>query len=160
LAAAWRKQDLGGRGLQHANLELVRRLKRRAIAYALLAAAPLGLHRRYLDDRRGAWRWPVGTAVGVIAALLDGRLAVGAAVAFVAAIAYEARWIDRRLTALNKRIRREVYLAQAAAPPPGFTGRVLDETARPRVPSIAEQERLLRHLARSRRSSESGGDRT
>jgi hypothetical protein len=159
LSGGWRQLDLGGGGLQRANLELARRLKRRRTAYALLAVAPLGLHRRYLGDRRGAWLWPLGAAAGVGAAFLDIRIALGIAALFVAALAYEAWWIDRQVTAANKRIRREVYLAQAAAPPPGFSGRFPNEHApRSRAPSIAEQERLLRDLTRSRRGGDPGDD--
>ena len=157
LTQGWRRLDLGGGGLQHANLELARRLKRRSKAYSLLALAPLGLHRRYLDDRRGAWAWPFGAAACAGLALLEPSLVAWIAAVFVAALGYDAWWIDRRVTAENKRIRREVYLAQAAAPPPGFAGRALDERdSRARVPSIAEQEQLLKDLARARRSTESG----
>jgi hypothetical protein len=160
LTQAWRRRDLGGGGLQHANLELGRRLKRRGTAYALLAIAPLGLHRRYLDDRRGAWLWRLGAMAGAGAALLDPRMALGVGALFVGALVYDAFWIDRRVTTANKRIRREVYLAQGAAPPAGFAGRPLDEVpAPPRAPSIAEQERLLRALGRARRDADADGDR-
>jgi hypothetical protein len=148
LSEAWKQIDLHGAGLQRANLELSRRLKRRRRAWALLAAAPLGLHRAYLEDRRGAWLWRSLAAAAVIAALWDIRVAAGLGVAMLAAAGYDAWWIDRRVTALNKRIRRDVFLA-GDPPPPGYAGRV---AAAPdgRAPSFAEQEQLLRELARRR----------
>jgi hypothetical protein len=143
----WRGRDLGGGGLQTANLELARRLKRRSRAYALLAVAPLGLHRAYLDSPRGAWAWrAAGLAVVLLAAWAPAAGLAGAAVLIVGAVA-DAFWIDRRITAVNKDLRRAVYLGHGAAPPPGFAGRDADGAPN-RVPSFAEQERLLRELAR------------
>jgi hypothetical protein len=149
LSDAWQALDLGGGGLQQANLALARRLKRRRRAYFLLAVAPLGLHRAYLEDRRGAWLWRAAAAAFTAAALLDLGAAVAAAALLVAALAYDAWWIDRRVTAINKRIRQEVYLSQAANPPPGFAGRTFGEPGG-RAPSFSEQEQLLRELAKRR----------
>lgn len=146
LSEAWKRLDLGGAGLQRANLALAGRLKRRGRAWALLGGAPFGLHRAYLDDVKGAWLWRIAS-VGALAAIFwDVRIAAGAGAVLVAAVAYDAWWIDRRVTMLNKRIRREIFLA-GEAPPPGYSGRVIDPPA-PRVPSFAEQERLLREMAR------------
>jgi hypothetical protein len=149
LSDAWRGLNLAGGGLQQANLVLARRLKRRRRAYSLLAVAPLGLHRSYLADRRGAWLWRAGAAALVAAAFVDLRAAALAGAVLAAALAYDAWWIDRRVTILNKRIRQEVYLAQAADPPPGFAGRPLPDPGA-RAPSFAEQEQLLRSLAKRR----------
>jgi hypothetical protein len=151
LSEAWRRLDLGGAGLQHANLALAGRLKRRGRAWALLAAAPLGLHRRYLDDPKGAWLWRIATAVALVAAFWDLRLCAAIVAAMVLAAAYDAWWIDRRVTALNKRIRREVFLA-GEAPPPGYAGRVIEPPNAPRAPPFAEQERALREAARRGRA--------
>jgi hypothetical protein len=159
---AWRGLDLGGGGLQAANIRLAQALKRRARAYGLLAAFPLGLHRAYLDDRRGAWAYRIASLAAAGAALVDWRVAALVALALLGAAAFDLYWIDRRVTALNKAIRKRVYLSQTAGPPPGFKGRAIDETgaAPPRAPSFAEQERLLRALARENRtpSSHTDGD--
>ena len=146
LSEAWKRLDLGGAGLQRANLALAERLKRRRRAWALLVGAPFGLHRAYLDDAKGAWIWRIASVATLAATFWDVRIAAGAGAALVAAVAYDAWWIDRRVTILNKRIRREIFLA-GEAPPPGYSGRVIDPPA-PRVPSFAEQERLLRDRAR------------
>ncbi len=155
MSDAWQALDLGGGGLQQANLALARRLKRRRRAYFLLAVAPLGLHRAYLEDRRGAWLWRAAAAALVGAALLDLRAAFALAAPLVAALAYDAWWIDRRVTAINKRLRQEVYLSQAASPPPGFAGRAFPEPGG-RPPSFAEQERLLRERAGRRKIDAAG----
>jgi cytochrome bd-type quinol oxidase subunit 1 len=148
LSEAWKRLDLGGDGLQRTNLELAGRLKRRGRAWALLLAAPLGLHRAYLEDRTGAWLWRAASLVAVGTAFWNLRLAAGIGVAMLAAAAIDAWWIDRRVTRLNKRIRRDVFLG-GEAPPAGYTGRVI-EAPGGRAPSFAEQERLLRSLARGR----------
>jgi hypothetical protein len=146
LSEAWKRLDLGGAGLQRANLALAVRSKRRGRAWALLVGAPLGLHRAYLDDAKGAWLWRLATVAALATAFWDLRVAAGAGVVLIAALAYDAWWIDGRVTALNKRIRREVFLA-GEAPPPGYSGRVISPPG-PRVASFAEQERLLREAAR------------
>jgi hypothetical protein len=153
LSEAWKRLDLGGAGLQRANRELAGRLKRRRRAWVLLVAAPLGLHRAYLEDRTGAWLWRGASAVTAVAAFWDLRVAAGLAIALLAAAAHDAWWIDRRVTALNKRIRRDVFLA-GEAPPAGYAGRVIDEPGNRPLP-FAEQERLLRDRARERENGES-----
>jgi hypothetical protein len=149
LSAGWQARDLGGGGLQSANLALARRLKRRGQAYALLALAPLGLHRAYLDSPRGAWAWRGAAAAALGLALWQPVAGLVAAAALLAAALADAVWIDRRVTALNKAARRAVYLGHGADPPPGYAGRDA-EAAVGRAPSFAEQERMLRELARRR----------
>jgi hypothetical protein len=143
----WQGRDLGGGGLQAANRVLAARLKRRSRAYALLGLAPLGLHRAYLESTRGAWAWR-GAAV-IVAALWWWQPGAGWAglAALAAAAIADGFWIDRRVTALNKKLRRDVYLGHGATPPQGYRGR--EPQAGPgRVASFAEQERLLREMAK------------
>lgn len=148
MSASWRGLDLGGGGLQSANLRLAQALKRKSGAYWRLAAFPLGLHRAHLDDPRGAWAYRAATAAAVAAAFLDWRAGAAIALLLAAAALYDLYWIDRRVVALNKAIRRRIYLSQGAAPPPGYRGRELGERpAAARAPSFAEQERVLRALA-------------
>jgi hypothetical protein len=156
MSAGWRGRDLGGGGLQAANLALAQRLKRRSRAYALLAVAPLGLHRSYLDSPRGAWAWRAAGVAVILLAILDPAAGWAGAAALLLCALAEAFWIDRRITALNKALRRAVYLGHGAAPPPGYAGR---DPAAPgdRAPSFAEQERLLRELARRRSEREGPG---
>lgn len=154
MSGTWRQQDLGGGGLQAANLALARRLKRRRRAYALLALAPLGLHRAYLDSPRGAWAWRAAGLAAVLLAWQGGGAGIAGAALLLLAAGADAFWIDRRITLLNKRIRREVYLAQGAEPPPGYRGR--DPEGDLRTPSFAEQERLLREIAARKRPPAGG----
>jgi len=165
VSEAWRGLDLGGGGLQAANIRLAQALKRRSRAYGLLAAFPLGLHRAYLDDRRGAWFYRAASVVTLALIAVDWRIAAPVALLIAAAVLYDCFWIERRVVALNKAIRTRVYLSQAPGAPQGFKGRYTDddEAARaPRAPSFAEQEQLLRELAKRRgtgRSSFSEGER-
>jgi hypothetical protein len=161
VSEAWRGLDLGGGGLQAANIRLARTLKRRSRAYGLLAAFPLGLHRSYLDDPRGAWLYRGATALAVIGVFVDWRFAVVLAALIAAALVHDIFWIERRVVALNKAIRTQVYLSQAPGAPEGFRGRYTDdsEPARAaRVPSFAEQERLLRELAARQRGGRPSTD--
>ena len=172
---AWESLDLEGGGLQSANRRLVRRLKRRNIAYMLWFLFPLGGHRLYLDDLPGALGYTGLSAAAIILylSLGNGLLLVPVAIAIAWAL-YDLVWIDRRLTRINKQIRVAEYLRSDNRPPAGFRGRYTDDAgtaattteepprdgtpggatadplARKRIPSFAEQERILRELAKSK----------
>jgi hypothetical protein len=174
LGEAWKKVDLGGGGLQSANITLARLLKRRRTAYALLALFPLGLHRDYLEDSSMGWVYR-GLSGAALAALLLGApwATLGIAAASAVLALRDLRWIDDRVATLNKALRVKVYLAQGSGAPRGFKGRYPKNIARsgrrgsdPEAaernappekdsgdhrggdPSFAEQEALLRELAR------------
>lgn len=153
MSEAWRGLDLGGGGLQAANIRLAQALKRRPRAYARLAVFPLGLHRAYLDDPRGAWLYRGASVITLAAFAIDWRIALPIVCLIVAAVVHDFFWIERRIVALNKTIRVAVYLSQSPGAPHGFKGQYTDEdasTRTPRVPSFAEQEKLLRELAKGR----------
>jgi hypothetical protein len=172
MSSRWRQLDLSGGGLQSANLRLAALLRKRGIAYALVALFPLGLHRDYLHDRRGAWLYRAGTLAGVALLVLEqpwlatALLAVGA----LFAIRDLARMEDD-IARVNKRLRMEVYLSQTTGVPAGFRGRYTDEPqtdARPpaggesaspqEMPSFEEQERRLRESAAARESRKPGAN--
>lgn len=147
MSEAWKKIDLEGSGLQAANMKLAKLLKRRGLAYSLLALFPLGLHRDYLASSAGAWTYRAGSVLAV-AALLIGLpwLAAALAIALSAFAVYDIRWIDNRIAALNKKARVEVLKTTATPPPVGYKGRYTDAT--PNDPDhledyvkIKEQER-------------------
>jgi hypothetical protein len=163
MGETWKERDLGGGGLQQANLRLARLLRRRAVVCALLAAFPLGLHRDYLRDRRGAWLFRLGTVACLVAVAANALVFAGLiALGIIAAAAIDLARIDALVAAVNKRLRMEVYLGTTAGAPPGFRGHYTDDapaaTARNEAPegerpaSFAEQEELLRQIARSRRN--------
>lgn len=172
MSKAWTKRDLGGGGLQSANLRLAALLRKRGTAYALLAAFPLGMHRQYLGDRRGAWLYRAGSLLAIAAYLLDQpAISVALFAALAACALYDLARIDKTVARVNKQLRMQVYLGQSPGAPQGFKGRYRDDTPdqhlkikdreradgpgrtspaphRPsRVPSFAEQEKLLRELA-------------
>lgn len=162
--------DLEGGGLQSTSLRLARVLRHRRRAYALWLAFPLGLHRDYLAARKSAWAWRLATLVtaATIAVWSDPRVAAAAAAVMLAFAVYDLFWIDRRVTALNKALRKDVYLSKTApGAPSGFRGRFTDEPAppaadqdavRPRILSFAEQERVLREIAARRRKDPAARD--
>jgi TM2 domain-containing membrane protein YozV len=109
MSDAWKRIDLGGGGLQEANLRLARQLRRRRTAYLLWLGFPLGLHRWYLKDRAGALAY---------CALSLGTLFVAplAAAALLFALS-DLWWIDQRVTRLNKALRMQAYLRPGAEGP-------------------------------------------
>lgn len=166
----WTKFDLGGGGLQSANLRLTALLRKRGSAYALLALFPLGIHRDYLHDPRGAWLYRGVTTLAIAAYLLGETMitAVGLAALACGAI-YDMVCLEHVIARINKQLRMQVYLHQAPGAPQDFKGRFFDErqhpdlqdkgppddrkaplseSGHPRMPSFAEQEQLLRELAR------------
>lgn len=172
MGKSWTKLDLGGGGLQSANLRLAALLRKRAKAYALLAVFPLGLHRHYLQDPRGAWLYRGGSLLAIAAYLL-GQPAISVALlaALAAGALYDLFRIDDTVARINKQLRMQVYLSQTSGAPQGFKGHYSDDTLdeylaikdreqagqlpqpapgrhpASRVPSFAEQEKLLRELA-------------
>jgi len=152
----WRELDLGGGGLQAANLRLARTLRRRPVAYGLMLGFPLGLHRWYLGEHRSALLFPVLTAAAIAGGLTGmTAAAVAALLALAALLGYDLYTMERRIAAYNKRQRMAVYLSQGAGAPAGYRGRFAagaDTTAATRVrtasrvPSLAEQEALLREI--------------
>ena len=163
---AWKNFDLAGGGLQSANFRLAALLRKRGVACALLAFFPLGLHRAYLHDRRGAWLYRAGTLLGVAALLAGLPLVAGLTLAAGAAFAiYDLVQIDDAVARVNKRLRMQVHLSHSAGAPQGFKGHYTDEHERTghapgpttnverssRAPSFAEQEKRLRELAAMRK---------
>ncbi|MDE2090207.1 MAG: TM2 domain-containing protein, partial [Gammaproteobacteria bacterium] len=125
---SWKKHDLEGAGLQQVNIVLASRLKKRAAAYGLWLLFPLGAHRLYLEERIGASAYGALSALALILWLtLPTRYALAPLLAALAFAAYDLLWIDRRLVALNKTIRMNLYLRAGAAPPPGYRGRYTDD---------------------------------
>ncbi|MDH5537331.1 MAG: hypothetical protein OEZ08_17400, partial [Betaproteobacteria bacterium] len=86
-------------------------------------------------------------------------LAAGLLAALAASALYDLVRIEDRLTRINKQLRMQVYMSQTEGAPPGYTGRLTDAPQQPqpgggepRSPSFAEQERLLRELAKQRKN--------
>jgi hypothetical protein len=162
LDPSWKQRNLGGGGLQSANIRLARLLKRRRTAYALLLFFPLGAHRFYLEDRRGALLYCVGSAaaaVGLVAGAAPVGWALGTLLAGAALL--DIAWVEKAVVRVNKRLRIEVYMNQTAGAPAGYRGRFADDAtgadaaARDaRASSFAEQERRLRESAGKRNRSE------
>jgi hypothetical protein len=170
MSDTWRKIDLAGGGLQSANVRLARLLRKRGVARALFALFPLGLHRDYLHDRRGAWLYRAATLIGVVALLSGHSWIAGLVLTAGAAFAiYDFARLEDAVARVNKKLRMQVYLSQTAGAPAGFGGHYTDEPqpetlaqppagpdvapetrAEERTASFAEQERRLRELAARR----------
>ena len=124
MSDAWKKLDLGGGGLQSANLRIAARLRKRSVALTLHALFPLGVHRDYLLDRRGAWLFRAATGITLVAwyASYSGMAAIGAVVIFVMGIR-DLCTFEQRYAEVNKRIRKEIFFSQTPGAPADFKGR-------------------------------------
>ena len=156
--SSWKQRNLGGGGLQSANIRLARLLKRRRTAYALLLLFPVGAHRFYLEDRRGALLYCLGSAAAAVS-LVAGAAPVGWALGalLTGAALLDIAWVEKAVVRINKRLRIEVYMSHTAGAPAGYQGRFVDdatgaaEAAREaRAASFSEQERQLRDGAAER----------
>jgi len=151
VSEAWKRIDLEGEGLQQANLRLARALRRPRTAYLLWLAFPLGAHRAYLREPRGAWAYRAASLVAIVLLALDWRAGAALGGILVAAALADLYWIGRRVISLNKELRMQAYLRPVAGAPPGFRGRFTDDAQAPRPPSFAEQERLLAEIERRKK---------
>lgn len=183
MSEAWKQLDLEGEGLQSANLRLVRLMKKRTRAYGLLVLFPLGLHRAYLEEMRGAWLYRALSVTTVLAVMLEhGWIALILGGFVTSFLLYDIRWIEDRVALLNKKLRMTVYKSKrTAAAPKDFRGRYVDDNlddyfklkeqergghvlpgkdpalnSRSRAPSFAEQEAMLKALSASRKNDKSG----
>jgi len=158
----WRELDLGGEGLQAANLRLARLLRRRATAWGLLLLFPTGAHCWYLREPLAGSAYLVLTVLAGAIWLAAGPAYAWSGLAVMALLLVrDALTLENRIVACNKKLRTAIYLSQGAAAPPGFRGRhtALDDAARVRrMPTFAEQEALLREItARKNENSEKPG---
>ena len=178
MSEAWKNKnfDLQGQGLQSANAQLVTLLKKRSTAYGLLLLFPSGMHRAYLNNKWGAWAYRLTTLL--LVAMYFFHFKFVAALLLIGLIAfalYDIRWLDDQIVKFNKALRIQVYMRQSSGAPKGYAGRYNDDTLDDyvkvkeqeraghipietvhqaktikRAPSFAEQEGMLRELAKSR----------
>ena len=152
MSEAWKRIDLGGEGLQEANLQLARTLRRRRTAYVLWLAFPLGAHRAYLREPVGAWLYRALTCAGLALVFVDPRWGAACGALLAGYALFDLFWIERRVAALNKRLRMQAYLRPGPGAPAGFAGRFRDaDDTTAQGPSFAEQERLLAEIEKRRR---------
>lgn len=183
MSKAWKRVDLAGGGVQSINLRMTRLQRRPARAYVLWLLFPLGAHRFYLGSRVGGLAY-VGVTAAVAAAVALGLPAWPGLGVLAAYAVSDLRWIDGRITKVNKELRMSLYRDPGAAPPPGYSGRHNDEpealleeyrrikegetcgvqppsptaaTPGRRLPSFQEQEAMLRAM-KTRKSGQGGPD--
>ena len=178
MSEAWKNKnfDLQGQGLQSANARLVTLLKKRSTAYGLLLLFPSGMHRAYLNNKSGAWAYRLTTLLLVALYFFNFKfVATVLLIGLIVFALYDIRWLDDQIVKFNKTLRMQVYMRQSSGAPKGYTGRYNDDTLDDyvkvkeqeraghipietgnrtkgikRAPSFAEQEAMLRELAKSR----------
>ncbi len=177
MSDAWKNLDLQGEGLQSANLKLVQKMKKRKQAYSFLILFPLGLHRDYLNNPAGAWLYRTATVLCVLGLVFGYHIVAYVLLASMTVFAlYDIRWIEDTVAAINKQLRIQSYKSKnTPTMPENFRGRYPDQgledylqvkerergghvapgtdpalNSRSRAPSFAEQEAMLKELAKSK----------
>ena len=190
MSKAWKELDLNGEGLQAVNARIASQMRHRGLAYGLLALFPLGLHRWYLASPLGGLAYLALSAATLACLwTLGWTWALIPAAAELALLVFDLVWIDRTVTAYNKALRMRSYLRPGSRPPKDYRGRYSDADElddylhlkerergghqpidmqalesdygqQRRVPSFAEQEAMLRELARvkQRKADDAGKD--
>lgn len=177
MSEAWKQLNLDGEGLQSISLKLAQQFKQRNKAYRLLGLFPLGLHRSYLDHPTGAYLYRTLSVAALAAVIWHAPwMALALLGVMLLGALYDIRWIDDRVAALNKAMRIQAYRSRPAANVPAdFRGHYVDDAledwinlketergghVRPgmdpafnsqtRAPSIAQQEAMLRAMAKAK----------
>mgnify|MGYP001095667400 CR=1 FL=1 len=176
MTKAWKQIDLEGGGLQDVNVRMARMRKTRPMAYGLWLLFPLGAHRIYLEAPRSSLIYvalSAATAILWLALGWPGLLPLAAEVGFALV---DLVWIDRAVTRVNKALRVGLFMGAGATPPAGYQGRQFGEDMDSliedykqtkereraghgapeeehygrgrRIPSLDEQEKMLRELNR------------
>jgi len=129
MSTGWQKLDLEGGGLQAMNARLTARMRSRAWAYAAWVLFPLGLHRWYLAEPRGASAFAGLTAITVATAwLAPAAWWLVPLAALLGFAAFDLYWIDRRVVTYNKELRMKLFLRKGRKPPTDYRGRYTETT--------------------------------
>jgi TM2 domain-containing membrane protein YozV len=149
MSKAWKNLNLEGGGLQAVNAVLAANLRSRRRTYAAWLLFPLGLHRWYLGDRRGATLFLLLSALALtLAAVLPGYLWLVPLAGLLGLAAFDLFRIEDRVVAYNKELRMRLFLRKGQRTPDGYRGRYPEPSeerdARTELASYAalkEQER-------------------
>jgi len=142
MSKAWKKLDLGGEGLQTANLRYNQAMRRPIRAYSLMVAFPLGLHRWYLHEPVGAIVYPLLSALTIGLGLSYSTLVIaGPLIPLAGLLVFDLFWVDRRCIKLNKTLRMQQFMRPGKTPPPGYRGRYPEDDSLEAYVRIKDQER-------------------
>lgn len=177
----WEKFDLDGGGLQSVNLRYRKLQKSATTARLWWLLFPLGAHRFYLKAI-SALLYPLLSTMTVILLIAGSPMWLTTALIVVGLAIYDFTKLEHRTSQYNKALRIALFLSKENAPPADYQGRyVSDEgiddylaikdqeragvqpvaqnekpTTGKRLPSFAEQEQLLKDIARVKRDSGQG----
>lgn len=163
---AWQKLNLDGGGLQAMNAALAQRLRSRSRAYLAWLGFPLGLHRIYLMERKGALGFVfLSVLTAVMAVWLPTPAWILPTGALLSWALFDLYWIDGRVVALNKKLRMQLFLRKGQRPPKEYRGRYTDDDSQSMESDLAtytrikEQERAGHATKTSDTTSGTVGDR-
>ncbi|MDH5545637.1 MAG: TM2 domain-containing protein [Gammaproteobacteria bacterium] len=180
MSSAWEEIDLHGKGVQSVNKRFIRARKRPLFAYLLWFLFPLGAHRIYLQSALFAAIYSSLSAISLILYLTETTFAWLPLLSMGVLAVVDLVWIDRRIIQINKELRSAIYLQQDkdTMPDANFRGKYSpdhddylrdytdiknseipadkrvgqDKRGKSYTPSFAEQEALLRELARQKQA--------
>lgn len=128
MAKAWQQLNLEGGGLQAVNTLLAAQMRSRTRAYAFWLLFPLGLHRFYLEERRGGVMFPLLSLVTTLAVwLAPASWWLAPAAALLGYALHDLFWIDRKVTSYNKALRMQLFLRKGRTAPRDYRGRYTDD---------------------------------
>jgi len=143
MSGAWRRLDLAGGGLQEANREIARTLRRRGIAYGLWLLFPAGAHRFYLAEALGGLVYVAATAALLAFAVAGWTVAALVASAVLVSLAsHRLRLLGKPLGIARIDASENAILLQFVPNPPLEPARIIKLIQTKRNYKLAGQDRL------------------
>jgi len=174
MSKTWQNINLEADGLQSANLQFIKRQKKPLTAYVLWLLFPLGLHRFYLKSVASGLLYWLLTSLALYLSITTSVPNVVFFLPVLAWAIYDLYWIRERTIELNKALRMQIFLGQNNSQTleqnkPTINSQTLiheytqiknaeaqnlqtprtltnHSTEKKRIPSIAEQERMLQAI--------------
>lgn len=156
----WQEHDLQSDGLQSINLAYTAQRKDVKKAYLLACLFPFGAHQFYLKQNKKAGIFLLLTVL--LMALAGVAPFISALIGFAEVILLTKDIINMETSVaeFNKQLKLALSLQQNQAVPDNFKGRYTDDDSKEqntqqKILSFAEQEALLREMARKKQNDKS-----
>lgn len=152
----WQKHDLEGSGLQSINLAYLAARKDIKKAYMLAALFPLGMHQFYLGNHKKGWLYVFLTVLLLACATVSTFISAVLGFAEVILMIVDVKRMENVVSAYNKELKMNLALQQQHKTPENYRGRYpedseSEQTSEQKILSFAEQEALLKELARKKK---------
>ena len=154
----WQEHDLEGSGLQSINLNYLKYKKDTQKAYLLTAIFPLGIHQFYLGQAKKGSLYIILTLL--LLAFANVSPFISAIIGFIEVMMMfkDIKGMEETVSTYNKELKMKLSLQQDQKTPEDFKGKYTDNdnnesSTQQKILSFAEQEALLKELARQKKDS-------